>query len=272
MYLIAHPKDIVQLLERRFRTSVSRNQKNLINKKQWIRAIGRDDSDEGNGFNLKPSTKVCSRHFKETELNKSLNGIITLKKSSVRSKFSWTFRERTAPLDGQKPDSNVASINAFAVESKSGDGLSKERIELKSINRALKEKIVALEAELSQKNVEYKQLEQCRETNTAALKHTLIDREKEVKQLQIFEQRYSEIYHENKKTNQTLIDSEKEVEQFHQELENLQSTIFTLYRFKSNENISFYTGFPNFEAFMAIFKFLNVGENEENIFIKILLK
>lgn len=120
-------------------------------KKQWIRAIRRDDSDEGNGFNLKPSTKVCSRHFKETELNKSLNGIITLKKSSVPSKFSWTFRERTAPLDGQKPDSNVASINAFAVESKSGDGLSKEQIELKSINRALKEKIVALEAELSQK-------------------------------------------------------------------------------------------------------------------------
>ena len=55
------------------------------------------------------------------------------------------------------------------MESKSGDGLSKEQIELKSINRARKEKIVALEAELSPKNIEYKQLEQCRETNTNAL-------------------------------------------------------------------------------------------------------
>ena len=72
------------------------------------------------------------------------------------SKFSWTFRERAAPLDGQKPDSNLANINAFTVELKSGDGLSKEQIKLKSINRALKEKIVALEAELSKKNVEYK--------------------------------------------------------------------------------------------------------------------
>ena len=58
---------------------------------------------------------------------------------------------------------------------------------------------------------------------------------------------------------------EKDVQLLKQELESLQSIIFALDRFKTDENISFYTGFPNFEAFMAVFRFLNVGENGENI-------
>ncbi len=124
------------------------------------------------------------------------------------------------------------------MELKSVEEVSREQLkELKSINRALKEKVLALEADLSQKNYECKQ----------------------------FEQQYREVYLENKTTKQTLIDREKDVQLLKQELESLQSLIFTLDRFKADENISFYTGFPNFEAFMAIFRFLNVGDNGENI-------
>ena len=149
--------------------------------------------------------------------------------------------ERTALVHWQDSDSNEASINACAVESKSVDILPKEHIDLNSTICALKEKVSALEAELSQKNAEYKQLEQCREAyfekNTASLKQTLIDQEKEIQQLQQFEHHYSEIYLKNQNTNQTLTDRKKEVQQPHQELQNLQTTIFTLDRFKSNDNI-----------------------------------
>lgn len=34
---------------------------------------------------------------------------------------------------------------------------------------------------------------------------------------------------------------------------------------KSDENIAFYTGFPNYSTFLAIFKFLNTGDKGENV-------
>ncbi|KAK3745392.1 hypothetical protein QZH41_001413 [Actinostola sp. cb2023] len=39
------------------------------------------------------------------------------------------------------------------------------------------------------------------------------------------------------------------------------SRLFTVEHFKSDENICYYTGFPNFQTFQAVFKFLNPGEN-----------
>ena len=49
----------------------------------------------------------------------------------------------------------------LTVESKSVEELSREQLkECKSINRALEEKVLALEADLSQKNYECKQFEQ----------------------------------------------------------------------------------------------------------------
>ncbi len=281
-------------------------------KKEWIGAIRRDQEK---GFNLKPSTKVCSQHFNQTDLNKSLNGIVTLKKGSVPSKFSWlngSSCERATPDDGQKSDSNAdicinVTSNAantqdivhigsdpdepLIVESKSVEELSREQLkELKSINRALEEKVLALETDLSQKNYECKQFEYPDEPLTVELKSVEEVSREQLKELKSinralkekvlaleadlsqknyeckqFEQQYREVYLENKTTKQTLIDREKNVQLLKQELESLQSLIFTLDRFKADENISFYTGFPNFEAFMAIFRFFNVGDNGENI-------
>ena len=47
--------------------------KALIKRKQWIHAIRRD---EGKEFQINEKTKVCSLHFKSTDLKKSLNGRI----------------------------------------------------------------------------------------------------------------------------------------------------------------------------------------------------
>ncbi len=124
-------------------------------KKEWIGAIRRDQEK---GFNLKPSTKVCSQHFNQTDLNKFLNGIVTLKKGSVPSKFSWlngSSCERDICINVTSNVANAQDIvhigsdpdKPFTVESKSVKELSREQLkELKSINRVLEEKVLALEA------------------------------------------------------------------------------------------------------------------------------
>lgn len=45
----------------------------------------------------------------------------------------------------------------------------------------------------------------------------------------------------------------------------LQSNVFSLSRFTSDEAMLFYTGFPNYKAFLASFEYLNPGDNGENV-------
>lgn len=48
------------------------------------------------------------------------------------------------------------------------------------------------------------------------------------------------------------------------ELENkaLQSNVFSLSRFTSDEAMLFYTGFPNYKVFLASFEYLDLGDGE----------
>lgn len=47
--------------------------------------------------------------------------------------------------------------------------------------------------------------------------------------------------------------------------EALQSNVFSLSRFTSDEAMLFYTGFPNYKAFLASFEYLDPGDNGENV-------
>lgn len=60
--------------------------KDLILRKKWIHAIRRD---EGKDFTIVKSIKVCSLHFRPSDLRKSLNGRIFVKSNAVPSKFEW---------------------------------------------------------------------------------------------------------------------------------------------------------------------------------------
>ena len=59
----------------------------VIRRKKWIRAIRRD---EGEYFQIKPKTKVCSRHFRENDFIKTLAGSKDLRADAVPSVFAWT--------------------------------------------------------------------------------------------------------------------------------------------------------------------------------------
>ena len=47
--------------------------------------------------------------------------------------------------------------------------------------------------------------------------------------------------------------------------EEISSRLFSLDRFTSDTDISFYMGLPNYATFVAIYEFLNPGEDCENI-------
>ena len=45
----------------------------------------------------------------------------------------------------------------------------------------------------------------------------------------------------------------------------LEKRIFTVDNFTSDEDITFYTGFPSYDVFMATYNYLNPGQNGESI-------
>ena len=55
-------------------------------RRQWLHAIRRD---VGKDFRVTEKTKVCSRHFRSSDLKKSLNGRIYVKDNVVPSRFKW---------------------------------------------------------------------------------------------------------------------------------------------------------------------------------------
>ena len=59
-----------------------------------------DKKREGKDFRVKEKTKVSSRHFRSSDLKKSLNGRVYVKDSVVPSRFKWcqeSPRKRKAP-------------------------------------------------------------------------------------------------------------------------------------------------------------------------------
>ena len=71
-------------------------------KKKWLHAIRRD---EGKYFKVTKSTRVCSRHFREGDIKKSLSGKNELKDGVVPSVFPWirtSPRKRKEPMDTLK--------------------------------------------------------------------------------------------------------------------------------------------------------------------------
>uniref|UniRef100_A0A671UBM4 THAP-type domain-containing protein n=1 Tax=Sparus aurata TaxID=8175 RepID=A0A671UBM4_SPAAU len=58
---------------------------------EWMQKIRRDD------FNPTKNTRVCSRHFKQTDFSVTVGGLRRLKKGTVPVYFSWNGYELPAP-------------------------------------------------------------------------------------------------------------------------------------------------------------------------------
>ena len=218
--------------------------------KKWILAIRRDPGKE---FQITELTKVCSRHFKETDLKKSLNGKVSLKEDTVPSKFPWTVsplkRKTPAVRITQPAKAKAASHEGFELDhprtSKSlEDDLREQSRELEERNSNLQEKIEGLERELNEVKVEKERL---KNKNSELAAHLETERRASFEGIFFQDQAESE--------------SERKCE----ELAATNARLFKLENLNSDENIVFYTGFPNYETFMAMFTFLNTGTNGENV-------
>ena len=82
---------------------------------EWIRAIRRD---VGRHFTVNDNTRVCSRHFKDTDFKVSRTGIRSLCDRAVPSIFHWktaSLKKRKSPVKSrnivQDSDSTDSDVN-----------------------------------------------------------------------------------------------------------------------------------------------------------------
>ena len=70
----------------------------------------------------------------------------------------------------------------------------------------------------------------------------------------------------DKETNPQLTDLKTKLEKANQRIEFLLKQMFTVDRFRGEDSyIKSYTGFPNWDTFNAVFKYLNAGNEGQNI-------
>ena len=211
-------------------------------RKKWIHAIRRD---EGKDFQIKPTTKACSRHFRENDIKKTLTGKFQLRAGAVPSLFSWTCtspRKRKAPTYRECGEASAALFEASEIAEP----------EEQSNTKILEDKVVASECDNSN------DVAACAETQT--------------NESQAIEMEPKE-FMESMDNSQELTSLKEELSKLTSQLENmkrqnelLQSQLFNIERFRNNDSaINFYTGFPNWNTFMAVIKFMDPGDSGENI-------
>ena len=213
-------------------------------RKKWIHAIRRE---EGKNWRITGDTKVCSLHFRREDLRKSLAGRTYVVQGCVPSRFAWSVsspRKRKAPTERlplpvsskkqlftSDPASEV-NIASSAVES------SDEIFPSTSGANELNEPDISVES-----NVEMDQGKKVED-----LEARLLEAEKDLSSL--------------RKKNDEL---ERKITENEQHQETMSSRIFSLDRFKSDADVNFYTGLPNYATLISIFEFLNPREDCENI-------
>ena len=202
----------------------------VILKKRWLHAIRRD---EGKAFRVNQNTKICSRHFKPEDLVKAIGGQrVYVKAGVIPSRFSWSkgSPKKRAPPKCRKLSSTTECSNKELQSSQSQTTADAAE--------ATSETCISSEA-FSYHDVE-NSLSSCE------------DQTEEVKELEGI--RGFEL--ENAKLK-------AEIEVLKRQRSLKDSRLFQLSNFTTDEDIAFYTGFPNLATFNAVFKFLNTGGNEE---------
>ena len=216
--------------------------KEKVLRKKWIHAIRRE---EGKYLKINSSTKVCSRHFRTNDLKKTLAGKMTLQPGAVPSLFSWTRtspRKRKAPA----PRESGEGTSSIIADSEADEENTSDDADCDSFSIETSEADVAnLNATLT-----HEQVPKTPPKKTPQ-KHKVIDDSQE--------ERISQL-------EQQITELQAQVEDLRRRNEQLLSQLFTVERFKENNSaLNFYTGFPNWDTFMAVFRYLNPGPVGKNI-------
>lgn len=190
-------------------------------------------------------------------MKKSLNGIVTLKPDSVPSKFSWTISPRKRKSPTKRPSATTTTVHVPIDELEDlvtapaeilEPTLEEKLIESETENNKLNEEIFTLESQLQELQ---QKLEQIEITNKTLMAELESERQDSLQTLLEHEVRTDEL--------------QKECTLLQDKLNRTEQNIFSLDNLQSDENMAFYTGFPNYQTFLAIFRFLNTGDKGENV-------
>ncbi|XP_068724860.1 uncharacterized protein [Montipora capricornis] len=203
-------------------------------KRKWLHAIRRD---EGKYFKVTEATKVCSRHFRPGDIKKTLAGKNELRAGVVPSLFAWirtSPRKRKAPIArnfGIKPPSKVArKLNVSSVDL--ADHIP---------NNSANDDPVEF-AESADGNMSF----------SCSVRDAEMQTEPE--------------FGSDTELRQQVLEQKSQLEIATRRIEALQKQLFLVDRFKdADSSMRFYTGFPKWSTFLAVFNYLNPGDEGENI-------
>lgn len=226
---------------------------------QWLHAIRRDT---GKHFTITDSTKVCSLHFKNEHLKKSLGiGRLSYVDGAVPSVFEWkrsSPRKRPPPT----PRGNSALIQNKK-QNKRKAGSARTSLDMSAVAGPSSESLsIDATDSLNEFSLESNSEAESSETVTTDNQLSYDDlRKKLAKMEQLLEE---------SRTKNAKLEAEVEKVRTHafkisEKCANLEKRIFTVDNFTSDEDITFYTGFPSYDVFMATYNYLNPGQNGENI-------
>ena len=226
---------------------------------QWLHAIRRDT---GKHFTITDSTKVCSLHFKNEHLKKSLGiGRLSYVDGAVPSVFEWkrsSPRKRPPPT----PRGNSALIQNKK-QNKRKAGSARTSLDMSAVAGPSSESLsIDATDSLNKFSLESNSEAESSETVTTDNQLSYDDlRKKLAKMEQLLEE---------SRTKNAKLEAEVEKVRTHafkisEKCANLEKRIFTVDNFTSDEDITFYTGFPSYDVFMATYNYLNPGQNGENI-------
>ena len=226
---------------------------------QWLHAIRRDT---GKHFTITDSTKVCSLHFKNEHLKKSLGiGRLSYVDGAVPSVFEWkrsSPRKRPPPT----PRGNSASIQNKK-QNKRKAGSARTSLDMSAVAGPSSESLsIDATDSLNEFSLSSNSEAESSETVTTDNQLSYDDlRKKLAKMEQLLEE---------SRTKNAKLEAEVEKVRTHafkisEKCANLEKGIFTVDNFTSDEDITFYTGFPSYDVFMATYNYLNPGQNGENI-------
>ena len=211
---------------------------------QWLQRIRRD---VGTKFKLTEITKVCSLHFRESEIKKGLGGKkMSVDITAVRSKFAW----RTSPRKRPPPSARFSPKKGKQLREES---FTEESFTVSSDITSEADDTVSLEtAEI----VNTESQDSCE-----SLRFQLLQAQEETARL---DEEVSVLKEKLGNTEAQLRNAQAEIKRQLEENEELNSRMFCM-EMSGDESISFYTGFPNLQTFQATLVYLNPGENGQNI-------
>ena len=226
---------------------------------QWLHAIRRDT---GKHFMITDSTKVCSLHFKNEHLKKSLvigrlsyvdravPSVFEWKRSSPRKRPPLTPRGNSASIQNKKQNKRKAGSARTSLDMSAVAGPSSESLTIDATD-SLNEFSLASNSEAESS-----------ETVTTDNQLSYDDLRKKLAKM---EQSLEESRTKNAKLEAEVEKVRTHAFKISEKCANLEKGIFTVDNFTSDEDITFYTGFPSYDVFMATYNYLNPGQNGENI-------